>query len=174
MAPLKSLVIAVALLAVACGNPNTAPTPAPPANPGPSDSGPGPHRMNTIFLSNNYGQEDSSVDAACVGTAMGDPQRIKRKHLVRWQVEDNPNDPCPSMNRSAVKLVFEKAIWVAPGGMLTNELVANGSGQISGRLTDSGTVAPNKFYKYYVVYQNKKASPDPKVDVMGDCPMCTQ
>lgn len=159
------------------------PAPAPTAAPVADDDGPqadSTDKKITLWMSRNQGNLGSSVDAACVGATSLRP-KAQRKQKVRFYVRQD-DEQCPGLDTTKVELRFDTAIWVDPTEiddarpMLppVATLTRTGLGrQIVGRvyhdMNDSTPTVPNGPYKFYVWYNGKKASPDPEVDVDGNC-----
>ena len=176
MKRLGTLCILVMSLVIAqsCGSSTPAPsgrTDSPAADP--ADGG-GPIKRNVIWMTKNDGHPDTTVSAPCIGTASAYSIKVMRKQRVRWDVRNDDYNGCPNLTAADVTVVFANAILENPSnsaGAPVNQATYMG-GQVRGRVHTSATVAPNGRQKYLVYYKGMKASPDPELDIDGDCGGC--
>ncbi len=136
-----------------------------------------PHRNNLIVMTAND-NHDTTVTAACVGTATTYRMRqVKRKHKLRWHIQNDLYNPCPFLNFADVELRFDDPIMA--DGVQESEAALDvlkpkpGKTYIDGRVHADQMKAPNKIdHKYLVYYKGLKASPDPEIDIDGACGGC--
>jgi hypothetical protein len=120
----------------------------------------------------------SLLTAECIGTVtMYRMVGVKRKHKIRWHIQNDPFNGCPGLQVSQVQLRFGNAIMangVGAGDSPLDTLAPNGSQTyIQGRVHANPSRAPNNPHaKYLVFYKNLQASPDPELDINGDCGSC--
>ena len=150
---------------------NTASSPGPAGALDPVDGDP-PHHQNLIVMTAND-NHDGNLDAACLGTVTTYQLRAKRKHKIRWHIQNDLFNECPDLDENQVELRFEKAVMAEttdPGAPALSILKAV-KRKIMARVHASAAQAPNGIYKYSVYYIGKRAS-DPALDISGDCGAC--
>jgi hypothetical protein len=168
--------------------PSTAPAPETPssgaAGPGATPAsqavtdGDPPHFINNIIMTANGGVPGVPATQTCVGTAtMYRLVGVQRKHKIRWNIQNDGANPCLNLQISQVELRFENAIMangVGQGETPLNTLSPPGNAPfIQARVHANPSRAPdNPHAKYVVFYQGQQASPDPELDINGDCGGC--
>lgn len=156
------------------GSPPAPAAPAADATEVEADAAGGPIKRNIIWMTKNDGQTDESIDAPCLGTVSAYRVRAQRKQRVRWYVRNDQYNPCPNLDEDQVEVRFTKAVLSeqpnAEDPPVQNVKAMNG--RINARVHVDETTAPDSIEKYLVYYMNKKASPDPELDINGDCGGC--
>jgi hypothetical protein len=143
----------------------------------------GPDFINTIVMTKNNGAyEGASIapQAPCIGIVIdGRPRHVQRRRRLRWLIQNDVANPCPNLNAQigSVELHFENKIMSKGIGKTDAELdvlTADAANKwIEGFVHADPAKAPdNPHAKYFVFYMTQKASPDPEIDIMGDCPTC--
>ena len=142
-----------------------------------------PHFKNTIVMTKNNRAYEGGVNppqAPCIGIVIdGRPRNVMRKHKLRWLIQNDVANPCPNLNAQlgTVELHFENKIMSKGTSTSDPELdvlqADSANSWIEGRVHADEAKAPNNAHaKYFVFYMSQKASPDPELDIMGDCPTC--
>lgn len=139
-----------------------------------------PHFQNTIIMTANGGVPGVAATAPCIGTAtMYRMVGVKRKHKIRWHIQNDPYNPCVGLQISQVEVRFTNSVLaqdesVQPSATAISNAAPSGSNTfIQVRIHADATRAPNNPHtKYRVFYQGQEASPDPEVDVDGSCGGC--
>jgi hypothetical protein len=112
------------------------------------------------------------IDAVCVGTVAPPVLKVKRGHKVEWYIRNSAYNGCPDLRPEQVNVVFDVATLaddMNPASVAHTEATWAGR-RLERRVHKNTTHAPDMTRrKYYVYYQTKKASPDPELDIDGDC-----
>jgi hypothetical protein len=129
----------------------------------------------TIVMARNFGHSDPKVTAACTGTVTTFRVPAERKHRVRWKIVNDDDNPCPNLATADVSVKFDAPTMSAgrdTSDPVLSEVKAQGS-QIRAYVHADVTKVPNSERKYVVWYKNQQASPDPELDIEGDCGDCS-
>ena len=161
-----ALVVAL-LLASSCGSGSTPPPSTESTSPA-AATGDEPNLENAIWFVKNDGH-DSAVTAACIGTATTYKMSGQRKHKVRWHLENDPYNKCDGFQTRDVELRFNAKIWEQDTDILTPN---GGSANVDGKVRKESGIVADGTYKYVIYYKGLPASPDPEIDIAGDCGGC--
>ena len=170
------------LTMLGCGGAST-PPPQPaatPAAPVAQQSPSANKKRITIIMTQAPIPSPMDLAASCAGTAVGGwPPKVKRQQVITWVVTNDTEEPCVGLDESKVTVEFINAIWVDNNelnnpGLPTLPPVKilsqnRGMNQIVGEVFFDSIAVPDGRYKYVVKYFGLNASPDPDVDVDGDC-----
>jgi hypothetical protein len=124
-------------------------------------------RENAIWFAAND-NHDAKITAACMAIVTTNSLKAKRKHKVRWHIENDPYNECEDLDYSQVELRFEKKIWRVDADTLKPQ---GKKKRIDGKLKETATDVPDGKYAYVIYYKNLRAS-DPELDILGDCGGC--
>ena len=147
-----------------------------PAAPPPSDAEAEPavravDRNLQIVMTANDGSLD--LESVCVGTVTPPSSLVKRGQKVRWHVTNDPFNPCPDLDKMQVTLKFDLPTMsddLDEGSPPQVDVVWRNN-KLERRVHKKQMVVPDSppKRKYYVYYRAEKASPDPELDIQGDC-----
>jgi len=173
-----SVLIIVTVTMLACGGGSTPPPAAGTASTGAAASSDddGPNVQNVIWMTKNDGHPDTSITAACVGTVTAYRVKTKKKHKVRWYVQNDPYNNCPNFEEDEVEVRFNEPTMAENTDPMATPLsnIKAVNGRIQARVHASNDVVPETrvIRKYLIFYKNEKASPDPELDIDGSCSGC--
>ena len=176
--PLYLRLMLLTVLMAAC---QQQPAPTPPPQPSAGQSNlvfpeiQGGNKQNAIWMTEHVVHSDPTIQAPCEAVVTVARIKVQRNQWIRWHIHDDQYNRCPGLDESAVELVFANAIFQDPDNP-SNPPVAvlkpKMGPRITARVYPNAMTVPNKAYKYFVRYKALQASPDPEVDVDGDCGGC--
>lgn len=131
-----------------------------------------PNRQMVIIMSENMGS--STIPAACTAVIPNYTVKAMRKHKIRWNIQNDVFYPCPNLDDREVAVQFQEGT-LADSKRMDAPLLSVKKGQgnkIQAYIHADENLVPDSKRKYWVTYKDKNASPDPEIDVSGDCPGC--
>lgn len=114
----------------------------------------------------------TGVPAACVGTVSPPLSKVERGQWVIWHISNDRYNPCPDLDYQQVKIVFtaptmaDNTSTTAP---IFTEVVWQSGRKLQRRVHRDTAQVPTGKRKYFVHYRGSQASPDPELDIDGDC-----
>jgi hypothetical protein len=131
-----------------------------------------PHFQNLIIMTKND-DHDTAITAPCIGTVTTFRLKVKRKHKIKWHIQNDLFNECPDLDENMVELRFDTAAMSDDTNQSSPVLsvIKAKNGKIVARVHADPTKVPDGKYRYKVYYMSMLAS-DPQLDISGDCGGC--
>jgi hypothetical protein len=128
------------------------------------------NRKLTIYMKAKTGA-GGGLPAECIGYVDASVLTVKRLHTIDWDIKNDPDSPCDDLDKDEIDLRFKtEAVGTDENAPAPYKMVLRADGwwskKVKGKVTDK---AVDGRHGYVIFYKNQQASPDPELEVDGDC-----